>query len=900
MTLAPGSRIGPYEILAAIGAGGMGEVFRARDTTLNRDVAIKVLPAAFAQDHERVARFKREAQVLASLNHPNLAAIYGLEEAGARHASTEERGPGMPDPHGPIVALILELVEGEDLAQRLSRGAIPVDEAITIAKQIAEALEEAHEHGIVHRDLKPANVKVTPEGKVKVLDFGLAKAFDSEAGTNSASAEISHSPTMSRHATEAGIILGTAAYMSPEQARGKTVDKRADIWSFGVVLFEMLTGERLFAGETVSDVLAAVLTREPDWKALPATTPVNVRRIVRRCLEKDRRQRIRDMGDVRLDFDVHDDPRIEPPAVAGRRSTLDRVLFAAAALIISILGVTAARHLLERPLTPAVTRFELALPPKSTTVGLPEISPDGQQLAAIAVGDDGVPMIWIRRMDSVAFLPLAGTEGASYPFWSPNSRALAFFADEKLKKILVAGGPPETLCPAPRARGGSWSKTGVLLFSGLAEKLEQLLRVSEAGGTPAIVKQPLPEGATNGQRWPHFLPDGKRFLFFALTRKPETQGVWLGSLDDGAGSRLILKGFTEARYSEGFLVFVRDTVLMSQPFDPISATLSGDPVPLGGSVLNRGNEGGKGFSVSDSGALVTTPAPPPVKSQLRWLDRRGQTVGMSDPPGGQSSPRISPDGSRIAALLGRSQVAVKDARGGRFTRFTFDEGGFQSPTWSPDGGYIAFSKITGVNGLYGMYRQATNGAPAQDLLLEDGLTAIPFDISPDGQRILYGAGVSQTVQGLKIFSLKDRSSTVYVSSDSLQGPARISPDGHWAAVQGNESGRNEIYVYSFPSPGTKVQISQNGGALPIWNRNGRELFFVSGGKVVAAPVDASGGTLRVGTLSALFDVPPTSATGTYNYDVAPDGRFLVNVPTETSRPVALVTLNWTKDLRAVK
>ena len=493
--LSAGMTLGPYEIVAPLGAGGMGEVYRATDTKLKRQVAIKVLPAALTADHDRLVRFQREAEVLASLNHPHIAAIYGLEDADG------------------VRALVMELVDGPTLADRIAQGAIPLDEALPIAKQIAEALEAAHEQGIVHRDLKPANIKVRPDGTVKVLDFGLAKAMEP---TSASSANAMNSPTISMHATQAGIILGTAAYMSPEQTRGGTVDRRADIWAFGVVLYEMLTGRRLFDGATVSDTLAHVLMKDPDWTALPANTPAPIRRLLRRCLEKDRKRRLADIADARMEIE---DARSEPepafrPAPAPARHRAHRVLWIFAPLtLVAFLSALVPTVLYFRRATPepVVTRLDVVTPSTTDAFSF-ALSPDGRQLAFVANGEKG-SQLWLRPLDQVAAQPLAGTDGASFPFWAPDNRAIGFFADSKLKRLDLAGGAPQVLADAIVPRGGTWNRDGIIVFAPL--NTGGLMRVGATGGTPVPVTRPA--AGQGSHRWPQFLPDGRRVLFLAAT-----------------------------------------------------------------------------------------------------------------------------------------------------------------------------------------------------------------------------------------------------------------------------------------------------------------------------------------------------------------------------------------------
>ena len=566
MNLTIGTRLGPYEITGTLGAGGMGEVYRARDTALDRDVAIKVLPESFSADPDRLMRFEREAKTLAALNHPNISQVYGLEEH----------------------ALVMELAEGDDLSALIGGNAMSLDDVLPIARQIADALEAAHEQGIVHRDLKPANIKVGANGGVKVLDFGLAKAMALETGsgsgaTSAGSAGAADRPTtMSPAITRMGMIIGTAAYMSPEQARGKSVDRRADIWAFGAVLFEMLTGRSAFEGDDVSVTLANVIKTDPDWSALPENLPRRLHRLLHRCLEKDPRRRLSAMGDARFELEESDEPAYGSGPTAPTSRARERLAWASGMAAVAVLAAIFGLWLSGPAAESEVVRFEVTLPELALVDqrARPEISPDGRQIAVVAHGTDGLRRVWVKPSSSVEFEPLAGTEGASYPFWSPDSRSLAFFAGGELKRIAVTGGPAETLCVAIRARGGAWSSTGVILFSSSFDNVENLQQVPESGGTPTqwLPSAALPTGSR--VRWPHFLPDGRRFLFFGLTREQSSEGIYLGSLDDPAVSMLV-GAFSEARYADGQLLFVRDNILVAQPFDDARGELgAGDPTPV--------------------------------------------------------------------------------------------------------------------------------------------------------------------------------------------------------------------------------------------------------------------------------------------------------------------------------
>ena len=664
MSLAPGTRLGAYDVLALIGAGGMGEVYRARDTKLNRDVALKVLPDSFANDPDRLARFTREAQTLASLNHPNIAHIHGLEESNG------------------VRALVMELVEGEDLSQRIARGAIPLDEALPIAKQIAEALEAAHEQGIIHRDLKPANIKVRADGTVKVLDFGLAKALEP---TSALSANASISPTITTPAmTQAGMILGTAAYMSPEQARGKMVDKRADLWAFGVVLYEMLTGRRPFDGEDMTEVLGAVVRLEPPWEVLPADVPPPVRTLLQSCLVKDPRQRVADIS-IAL-FVLDKVASLAAPAVTAfavpatssmQRARLAWMVATAAVLAAAALAIPAVRSLRETPpLAPPETRTEIVTPATTDPTSF-ALSPDGRQIVFVASGD-GASRLWLRSLAATTAQPLAGTEGAAYPFWSPDSRSLGFFADGKLKRLDIGGGAPQTLATAG-SRGGTWNADGVILFTPSVSG--PLFRVPASGGQAVAVTK---LDRQTSHRFPFFLPDGRQFVFLAQGT-PETAGIYLGSLDSAETHRLTPADTAAVYLSSGWLLWVRAGTLVAQRLDLKGMALSGEPVTLADQVTSDLGSAAGAVTVSAAGVVAYRPGGA-SRRQLEWFDRSGKALGSMGGPDENSlvAPSLSPDGRRVAVFRTvQSNTDIWLLDGTRTSRFTFDAASDRYPIWSP-------------------------------------------------------------------------------------------------------------------------------------------------------------------------------------------------------------------------
>jgi eukaryotic-like serine/threonine-protein kinase len=884
MSLTSGTKLGPYEILSAIGAGGMGEVYRARDTKLNRDVAIKVLPTSLTADSERLARFQREAQVLAALNHPHIAAIHHVEEAGD------------------TPALVMELVEGETLAERIARGPIPVDEAMPIARQIAEALEAAHEQGIIHRDLKPANIKVRHDGTVKVLDFGLAKLTESSIASPANPSAASLSPTITSPAlmTGLGTLLGTAAYMAPEQAKGRPADKRSDIWAFGAVLYEMLTGRRAFGGEDVSDTLAHVLMKKPDWTALPADTPAPVRTLLRRCLEKDRRRRIESASDARLEIDdaltapadevTSEGLRRAPP----RSPTLARLPWALAAVLLVALvallatgGLPGSRSLVQG--NPHAYRSAI-LPPTDLS-GLPgtrlALSPDGAKLAFVAPGPKGRVMLWVRPLEGEA-QPLAGTEDAGAPFWSPDGRFLAFIADGKLKKIDAAGGLALTLCDALSVAPGTWNRDDVILFT--PTNTSPLYRVSAAGGTPAPINVLDTKVGETRQLWPVFLPDGRHFLYSSLGGGGRELGVYVGILGSADRTQL-LKNSSNAAYGNGQLLFLNGSTLVTQPFDATRLSLSGAPVPIAQPIETTANAHGGTFAVSQTGVLAYQTLPSP-DSQLIWYDRAGKQLAVVGERASTDGPlMLSPDG-RSALINGgeNHDTWVVDVKSGLRRRFTFGPTENAYAIWSPDGGRIVFGSSR--KGHIDLYQKAANGAGDEELLLADTLDKFQTSWSRDGRFILYTAVSGTTSADLWVLPLfGDRKPYQVVRTPFSENQGKFSPDGRWIAYSSNESGRVEVYVTPFPGPAGKQQISTNGGDHPQWRHDGKEIFFMNGNALIATPVTADGARFDVGVAQQLFDLRPAGIGSPY--DVSPDGqRILVNTAEQTGPlPITLV-VNW--------
>jgi eukaryotic-like serine/threonine-protein kinase len=860
MSLTAGARLGPYEIVSAMGAGGMGEVYLAKDTKLGREVALKFLPARFTNDPERLARFRREAQVLAALNHPHIGAIYDLDEAGDRQF------------------LVLELVDGENLDKRIARGKLPVDEALGIAKQIAEALDAAHQRGIIHRDLKPSNIALTREGNVKVLDFGLAKATEA---VSASSFDVTNSPTITTPAmmTGVGVILGTAAYMSPEQAKGRSVDKRADIFAFGCVVYEMLTGKRAFDGEDVSEILARVIEREPDWSVLPANIPPGIRRLLKRCLEKSVQKRRRDAGDVIADIE---DAMADPMFVAAERRTsgaISRLGWTAAATIALALAMLGAMRFREKAAEP--TR-EMRVDINTPATFAPEefaLSPDGRSIVFVASGD-GPERLWLRRFDQAAALPLLGTEDAETAFWSPDSRSIVFSTSRAIKRLDMSGGVPVVLADES-AGDGSWNSDGVILVSRAGG---EVYRINASGqGKPVRVLQMQGGWILS----PQFLPDGKRFLFCVFSGAPEIRGTYVASLDGGASKRLGPSENGAAWLSPDRVVFLQQGSLWARRLDLNRLEWNGDPELITDSVGGRSSRRG-GFSVSSNGTIAYRKQA--SISQLTWLNREGKPSATPLDPDSNSlvAPEISPDGKRVAVdrtVQGNRDVWLIDFVRGGMTRFTSNAAADGYPVWFPDGNHIAFE--TNRKGDFDIYVRALNGTEQEQPLVEGPGQQWPEDISRDRKFLLFiGEG------DLWALPLAGGDHKAFKVATARNG--QFSPDGRWVAFETDESGRAEVVVQSFPEPFGRWSVSTAGGQWPRWSVDGKELYFVVDGKMMASTIHGSGSSFEAETPKVLFPVHVESSRGGHPpYAVSGDGRFLVNQFTEatSNNPITLI-LNW--------
>jgi eukaryotic-like serine/threonine-protein kinase len=874
-----GKRVGSYEILGLLGAGGMGEVYRARDMRLKREVALKVLPEAFAADPARIARLQREAEVLASINHPNIAHLYGFEER----------------------ALVMELVEGETLASPL-----PVATALNYARQIAEALEYAHEKGVIHRDLKPANIKVTQEGVVKLLDFGLAKAIEGHTG---ASANPSELPTLTA-ATEVGTILGTAAYMSPEQATGKPADRRADIWSFGAVLYEMLAGKRAFEGESISETLASVLKVEPDWDALPAATPAPIVKLLRRCLAKDRKHRLQSIGDARIELES---PLAEETARpnAPSRSRLGIVATGAAVLFFAVAAVLAFIHFREKQPGAEVVRFQISAPGSSDALTYPIVSPNGRMIAFMPSQPGARSILWVRPLDSVDARPLRGTESyGGAPFWSPDSRFLAFVQADKLKKVDVSGGAAQTLCDVPGFfRSGDWSRDGVIVFGSAGHGL---MRVSDSGGPVSPVTSINPSWHEDFHASPSFLPDGRHFVYYRDADGADNRGVYVGSLDAKPEQQMSFRVASAgpAVYvpstdpDTGYLLFQQEDELMAQRFDNRRLSVSGHAVLLAAGLPHR--IGHPRFSASETGVLAYFTGSMSALTQLTWFDRGGRSLEKVGEPGPQNSVVLSPDGSRAAVSQTAGPTSsdfdiwVRDFAHRTLERITSDPSPHWMAVWSPDGSRIAFANRS--PGSLGIYQKTSNGVGNEEVLLKSDELQYLYDWSPDGHFLVYGiAAASHFDLWYLPLAGDDRKPKPYLQGQFTLTYAQFSPDGRFVAYTSDETGRSEIYVRPFPNAlGGRWLVSTNGGTQPRWRRDGKELFYISAdSKMMAAGVTTTPEFKKLNDPKALFTAPVlggVSAVNVFRYDVSRDGqRFLIDASaTETAaaRPPITVVLNW--------
>jgi serine/threonine protein kinase len=873
----PGSFVGPYRIESLLGVGGMGEVYRARDTKLNRDVAIKILPPVFAGDTDRLARFKREAQVLASLNHPNIAAIYGFEDSGAVHA------------------LVLELVDGPTLADRIARGALPIDEALKIAKQIGEALEAAHEQGIIHRDLKPSNIKVRDDDTVKVLDFGLAKMLEP---TGVMSPSVSMSPTITSPAmTQAGMILGTAAYMAPEQARGKAIDKRADIWAFGCVVFEMLSGQRAFQAEDVSLTLAEVMKSEPDWAMLP-TLPPAVRMCLRQCLKKDPRRRLRDIGDARLALDGTLDLETvgEISNTKAPRAIWRWLLPITAAAAVAASGITLLLDRNTAPPLPEVVRFQIHAPAGSKIPpGTPAISPDGRTLAYVATSASGINQIHLRELSSTESRVLPGTEDAIHPFWSPDGRSLAFASGRVLKRIDLAGGPVRELQAVTGPWHGAWNQFGDVLYTGVVGSSGIAVgRIPAEGGSPVSVVHPDAQAGERSGGFPVFLSDGRHFLV-RMESDQSRSGIQLATLDSPERKLVVNDVFSAplvAPTPRGttYILYARDDGLVAHEFDERAGTVRGTPRVL---VDNIGKVASPAYmptvGVSRAGTIAYQAGGDFTAATLYWVNRSGERTDSDALPG--MNPALSPDGRWVAmtrpSIRGDQEVWIADlSRAGASSRVSQGPGQIGGAVWSPDGRRVAYARSGKI------YVKNIDGSADEELLAD--VIGVPSSWSDDGKYLVY------SFEGkMFLWPLAAKGNPIPVGSRSgLSRDGHVSPDGGFIAYGSNESGRDEIYVAPLP-PGTgRVPVSATGGTSPRWSRKTGELFFAGADRTMMVVDVHREPTLSAGVPRKLFERGAGASAFNLGFEVSADGQRLLMSQIGENAPDTPITvvLNWWVDL----
>jgi Tol biopolymer transport system component/predicted Ser/Thr protein kinase len=878
MSLAAGRRLGPYEIVALLGVGGMGEVYKARDTRLDRTVAIKVLPPHTAERPDFRQRFEREARAVSALNHPHICTLYDIgQEAGRDY-------------------LVMEYLDGQTLADRLRRGALPLNETLRTAREVADALDRAHRTGIVHRDLKPGNIMLTKDG-AKVLDFGLAKMRTPGAGM--AASGGSEMQTLTSPLTGEGSILGTLQYMAPEQLEGREADARSDIFSFGAVLYEMATGRKPFDARTQAGLIAQIMqTDPPGISAVLPQAPAAFEHLTRTCLAKAPDDRRQTMRDVLTDLNWMNSPasQQEPskPITAKRSLAMwiwqaTAVVFAAATIVL-----IAAGRLDFTPKAP-VTRFTISAPAKAAFgLGL-ALSPDGRQLAFVAAPEGAQHLLWIRALDSLTPRPLRGSDGAESPFWSPDGRSIGFFAEGKLKRMHVPDGPVQVICDAPDPRGSSWGPDGTILVA--PDAGSPLQRVSATGGTPTAITKLDVTRAEFSHRWPHFLPDGRHFLCYIFTNKTATNAIAVGSLD-GPELRILTQSSSAAFYGPpGFVLFARGTTLVAQAFSATNFRLAGSPFAVAEDVNVMGVSTGKSaavqLSVSGAGTLVYQSGGA-LQEQLAWFDRGGKPLGNLGPPGTTNSPEISPDATRVL-VDGSEDLWIYDISRGNVARFTLSAAGDSTGIWSPDGNRIVFAAAR--NERYDLYVKPAGGG-AEQLLLKTDIDKNPDDWSRDGRLIVFETFAGNNKLDLWWLPLDgDRKPVPYLQTGFNECHARLSPDGKWLAYVSDETGRAEIYVQSFPTPGNKVLISTNGGDQPAWRRDGKELYYMAPDRKLMAVASRPGATFESGEPKVLFQTrAPANGLLAFRNHYAPaaDGlKFLVaTVPEDQSTAPLVIVQNW--------
>ena len=881
-----GKTISHYKVLEKIGEGGMGVVYRATDTKLNRDVALKILPEQFASDSQRMGRFQREAEVLASLDHPNIGQIYGIEDAGQTKA------------------LVLQLIEGPTLAERIAQGPIPVEETLKIALQMAEGLEAAHEKGVIHRDLKPANIKITPEGQVKILDFGLAKAMEGEVSDSS----LSQSPTLTNAATQAGMILGTAAYMSPEQAKGKAVDKRADIFAFGAVLYECLTGMRAFEGEDISDTLASILAREPEWNALPVRTPESIQKLLGRCLQKDWKQRFRDIGDGRIEIEeALSAPSAEIQAttlVPARPSWRQAMPLIMGAVVAAAIASIAVWNLKPSTANGPLVRFTMALTSNEqlTDSGLMSpvaVSPNGSDIVYAATRD-GTRQLFLRTLGSLDARPISGTEGGTGPFFSLDGQWIGFFAGNQLKKVSIAGGRPTVLAPATNGRGGSWGSDGQIIFASRRGDLG-LERVSDSGGEPDLLTTPDSDKGEGAHRFPQHLPGGEAILFTIGIGGSWDDALIVAQRLDTGERRVLIEGGSDARYVRtGHLVYVRAGALMAAPFDPDRLEVTGPPIAVVEEVMPPAQFTGAAYvGFSELGSLVYVPGTTQANERKpAWVDREGEEQPLPVPPQQYRVLSLSPNGQQVAFEIDQGtqqDIWVYDVSREALTRLTF-EGSNQTPVWTPDGRKITF-RSDRAGSPANLFWKSADGSGATERLTTSDQPQWQSSWSPDGQFLAFDSISPDTGYDIWFMSLDgEREPQLFLQTEFAERFPTFSADGHWLAYESDESGRVEVYVRPFPKAEEgKYQISTGGGAFPVWARKGRELFYRSGNMMMAVDIE-TGSSFTAGRPRLLFETTPLMDA----FDVTPDGQRFLMIDAGEQEAVTgqiNVVLNWFDELK---
>jgi Tol biopolymer transport system component len=883
--LLPGTKLGRYEIRSKLGEGGMGEVYLARDTQLGLDVAVKVLPSTYSDDAERLHRFEQEACAASALNHPNILSIYDV--------GTHEGSP----------YVVSELLQGQTLRQRISGTTLAQKRAIDYALLIAHGLAAAHEKGIVHRDLKPDNLFITNDGRVKILDFGLAKL------TGAGNTELSQTSIPTRRVdTDPGKVMGTVGYMSPEQVKGRAVDHRSDIFSFGAILYEMLSGRRAFHGESAAETMSAILKEDPpDLSETNQRISPALERLVNHCLEKSPEERFHSVRDLAFALEALSGSTpvsaqtMAMSALAPRRLTRRELILGSIAAVAVIAVVALAFSYFRRaPIEARAVRLFIN-PPEKTGFGSFAISPDGLRLAFVTTDASGKSVLWVRPLDSITAQPVSGTEEATLPFWSPDSRFIGFFAGGKVKKVEVTGGTVQTLCNAAVPRGGTWNRDGVILF--VPSPNEPIYQVSAAGGEPKLLTQLNPLNQEASHRWPFFLPDGRHFLYSVLGG-PQSQGIYVTSLDGKENRRLLNAPNSVVAYAApGYLLFRREATLMAQAFDADKLQLSGEPFPVAEQIGYDVASFQTFFSVSQTGVLVYSGGSY-GNSQLTWIDRGGKEIGLLGGPGNFIRPWLSPDGKRVAVdgvdPQGNRDLWLIDLTTGKPTRFTFDPAQELFAVWSPDGSRIVFS--SDQEGPRHIYQKAATGAGQEELLLKTDQNKFPTDWSADGRFIAYVAYDPKTKLDIWVLPLfGDLKPIPFLQTNFNERNARFSPDGRWIAYTSDESGINQIYVQGFPTLGSKQQVTTNGGYFLAWRRDGTELFYVaSDKKMMAVEVKEEDGTFKSGAPKPLFDFRgPSFNAAVAQFAVTSDGqKFLVasTLPQITSAPITVV-MNWTADLK---